>query len=110
MRTPPRRASDRANRRAADRREAETPARLAGGGASLEGRLENVSATGLAFLTPTVEPQIAVGTQVVVVATGHGEGGADREYRGRIVRTETQFGVTGEVRMYALTFGETGQG
>ena len=110
MPTPPRRAPERENRRAAARLEADAPARLAGGASSLEGRLENVSATGVAFLTSTIEPEIPIGTQVVVVASGLGENGADREFRGRIVRTETLFDVTGEVRMYAVTFGEGGTG
>jgi hypothetical protein len=98
----PHRAPDRTNRRAAARMEVDAPARLAGGATSLDGRLENVSETGLAFVTSTVAPEVPVGAHVVLVAAGAGDGGADREYRGRVVRTETLFDVTGEARMYAV--------
>lgn len=99
----PRRLPDRPNRRAHARMEVDAPARLADGAHSLEGHLENVSATGLAFITASLEPQVRIGAQVVLVASGGGEGGSDREFRGRVVRTETLLDVSGEARMYAIT-------
>lgn len=100
----PRRLPERPNRRAHARMEVDAPARLADGAHSLDGHIENVSATGLAFITSSLEPQVRVGAQVVLVAPGTGENGSDREFRGRVVRTETLFDVSGEARMYAIEF------
>lgn len=97
-----RRAQERENRRQHARMVVDTPARMSGGATSFDGKIDNVSATGASFITPTLDPEVAVGSNVVLMAPA--PNGGERELRGRVVRSEVLFDVGGEVRTYAVAF------
>jgi hypothetical protein len=91
-------------RREHERLAVDAPARLVEGGASLEGRIENVSPKGLAFATATMDPEFAVGARVVLVAPGAGDDGGEVRLDGRILRADEYSDGVANSRSYALAF------
>ena len=98
------RSSTRTNRRKQPRVDVDAPARLSNGTSVLTGKIENISLGGVSFITPQIDPELAAGTAVTLVAPSVGDDGADLETKGRIIRTDVLCDASGEVRCYALAF------
>jgi hypothetical protein len=98
------RSSTRTNRRRQPRIDVDAPARLTDGTTVLTGKIENISLGGASFITPQIDPELAVGAAVTLVAPSVGDDGKDLENPSRIIRTDVLFDASGEVRSYALAF------
>jgi hypothetical protein len=104
MATQPPHRPGRANRRHHERLPIDAAARLVEGTNSFEGRIENISTGGAAFITSTVEPELAVGAAVTIVAAGAGDDGGDLSLAGRIVRVDSMCDLSGDSLVYAVAF------
>jgi len=94
-------------RRAFPRYQVKTPAHLVAGDATIEGEIDDLSATGASFSTRQIDPELEEGTQVVlrgVLETPDGDRQLER--RCRILRGEDFFDGGDDVMTYAVTFDE----
>lgn len=94
-------------RRAFPRYQVKTPAHLVHGDVTLEGEIDDLSATGASFSTRHVEPELEEGTAVVlrgVLETPEGERQLER--RCTILRGEDFFDGGDDVMTYAVAFDE----
>ena len=92
------------NRRRQPRIDVDAPARLIEGTTILTGKIENISLGGASFVTPQIDPELAVGAAVTLVAPSVGDDGKDLENPGRVIRTDVLYDASGEIRSYALAF------
>jgi hypothetical protein len=92
-------------RRIHSRTAARIPARLAQGGQSVEGVIENIGEGGVFFATEELETLLDETAPVTLsFALEAGDGGLEVERQGRVLRAERYFDGVAVVRAFAVKF------